>query len=101
MTKSNKPNKLKKFGIDFGKGIATVFAAVFLFIALLAKIVFAVAKLPIQLVGKVAEWGDNKRKGSDWSKNYPTLSSMLRAPIEAVKMLSELATRDLLSLVKK
>ncbi len=33
---------------------------------LLAKIVFAVAKLPMQLEGKLAEWGNNKTRGSDW-----------------------------------
>ena len=90
-----KPNKLKTYGINFGKAIATVFAAVFSLITLLTKIVFAVAKLPMQIVGKLAELGNNKIKGSDWSKNHSTFSSILRAPIEAVKMLSELSSKAL------
>ena len=91
----NKHNKLKTAANVIGKSIATVFSAVFSLIALLVKIVFAVVKLPIQLVGKFAEFLDNTIKNSKWSQNHPALSSIIRTPGEAVQMLSELSTKVL------
>ena len=90
-----KPNKLKTYGINFGKAIATVFASVFSLITLLTKIVFAVAKLPMQLVGKGAELINDKIKNNNFMKKHPLISNIVRTPGEVVKMLSELSSKTL------